>query len=63
MDAKTDDKGKCPFSGGSRGHTNRDWWPDTLDISKCSIGTPLCPNPMGKLRLRRGIQDPRPRCR
>lgn len=35
MDAKTDDKGagKCPFSGGSHGHRNRDWWPDQLDIS------------------------------
>ncbi|MBK5962008.1 catalase/peroxidase HPI [Rhodoplanes elegans] len=34
MDAKTDDKGagKCPFSGGSRGHRNRDWWPEALDI-------------------------------
>ena len=33
MDAKTDDKsaGKCPFTG-SRGPTNRDWWPDHLDI-------------------------------
>ena len=33
MDAKTDDKsaGKCPFTG-TRGHTNRDWWPDALDI-------------------------------
>ncbi|RAI43694.1 catalase/peroxidase HPI [Rhodoplanes roseus] len=35
MDAKTDDKGegKCPFSGGSRGHRNRDWWPEQLDVS------------------------------
>ncbi|CAL8974197.1 Catalase-peroxidase [Rhodoplanes serenus] len=34
MDAKTDDKGagKCPFSGGSRGHRNRDWWPEQLDV-------------------------------
>jgi catalase-peroxidase len=34
MDAKTDDKGagKCPFTGGARGHANRDWWPDHLDI-------------------------------
>ncbi|KQY97748.1 hydroperoxidase [Pseudolabrys sp. Root1462] len=34
MDAKTDDKsaGKCPFTGG-RGHSNRDWWPDALDVS------------------------------
>ena len=33
MDTKTDDKsaGKCPFSG-SRGPTNRDWWPDALSI-------------------------------
>jgi catalase-peroxidase len=37
MDAKTDDKsasaGKCPFTGGTRGHRNRDWWPDGLDVS------------------------------
>jgi catalase-peroxidase len=34
MDAKTDDKGagKCPFTGGSRGPRNRDWWPEQLDI-------------------------------
>ena len=34
MDAKTDDKdaGKCPFTGGARGHRNRDWWPEHLDI-------------------------------
>jgi catalase-peroxidase len=28
-----DDRTKCPFSGGNRAHTNRDWWPDSLDIS------------------------------
>src|SRR4051812_15165762 len=28
-----DDKTKCPFSGGKRGHSNRDWWPDALDVS------------------------------
>src|SRR5215216_4819408 len=27
-----DDKTKCPFTG-ARGHTNRDWWPDALDVS------------------------------
>lgn len=34
MDAKTDDKGagKCPFTGGSRGHSNREWWPEALSI-------------------------------
>jgi catalase-peroxidase len=23
----------CPFSSGARGHTNRDWWPNQLNIS------------------------------
>jgi catalase-peroxidase len=33
MDAKTDDNaGKCPISHGTRGHRNRDWWPEHLDI-------------------------------
>ncbi len=27
-----DDRTKCPFTG-SRGHGNRDWWPDALDVS------------------------------
>ncbi len=27
-----DDRTKCPFTG-SRGHSNREWWPDALDIS------------------------------
>ena len=22
-----DDTTKCPFTGGTRGHRNRDWWP------------------------------------
>jgi len=32
MDQKTDGKsaGKCPFA---RGHANRDWWPQQLDVS------------------------------
>ncbi|MCW5693513.1 MAG: catalase/peroxidase HPI [Pseudolabrys sp.] len=48
MDAKTDDKnaGKCPFTGGSRGHTNRDWWPDSLDISVLHRNSALS-DPMG----------------
>src|SRR5881394_4066010 len=33
MDAKTDDSaGKCPFTGGTHGPRNRDWWPEHLDI-------------------------------
>jgi len=46
MDAKTDDKsaGKCPFI---RGHSNRDWWPDALDIQMLHRNSNLS-DPMGK---------------
>ena len=49
MDAKTDDKnaGKCPFTGGSRGRTNRHWWPDALDIEMLHRNSALS-DPMGK---------------
>jgi catalase-peroxidase len=48
MDAKTDDKsaGKCPFSG-ARGPTNRDWWPEMLDISVLHRNSDLS-DPMGE---------------
>ena len=48
MDAKTDDKsGKCPFTGGTRGHGNRDWWPDALDASVLHRNSNLS-DPMGE---------------
>jgi catalase-peroxidase len=48
MDAKTDDNaGKCPFTGGSRGHRNRDWWPEHLDIGVLHTNAPAA-DPMGK---------------
>jgi len=47
MDAKTDDAGKCPFTGGTRGHGNRDWWPDHLDIQVLHRNSTLS-DPMGK---------------
>ncbi len=48
MDAKTDDSaGKCPFTGGSRGHSNRDWWPEHLDIGVLHARHPSA-DPMGK---------------
>jgi catalase-peroxidase len=49
MDAKTDDKGpgKCPFTGGARGRSNRDWWPEQLDIQSLHRNSDLS-NPMGK---------------
>jgi catalase-peroxidase len=46
MDAKTDDKGKCPFTG-ARGHANRDWWPDALSIEMLHRNGSLS-DPMGK---------------
>jgi catalase-peroxidase len=48
MDAKTDDKsaGKCPFTS-TRGHTNRDWWPDALSIEVLHRNSALS-DPMGK---------------
>src|SRR5665647_1278715 len=47
MDAKTDDSGKCPFPGGTRGQKNRDWWPDHLDIGVLHAVHPDA-DPMGK---------------
>ncbi len=46
MDAKTDDKsaGKCPFT---HGHTNRDWWPNTLDLQVLHRNSSLS-DPMGE---------------
>ena len=46
MDAKTDDKsaGKCPVM---HGRTNRDWWPNTLDVSVLHQNSALS-DPMGE---------------
>jgi len=48
MDAKTDDKsaGKCPFTG-ARGRTNRDWWPEMLDLQVLHRNSTLS-DPMGE---------------
>jgi catalase-peroxidase len=36
---------KCPVTGGSRAHTNRDWWPNNLNIQvlhhHCSLSDPM----------------------
>jgi catalase-peroxidase len=48
MDAKTDEgAGKCPFTGGRRGHSNRDWWPDALSIEMLHRNSYLS-DPMSK---------------
>jgi len=48
MDAKTDNArtGECPFGGSSR-RTNRDWWPNQLDLQVLHRNSPLA-DPMGK---------------
>ncbi len=48
MDAKTDEStSKCPFTGGTRGHSNRNWWPDALDIEMLHRNSGLS-DPMDK---------------
>ena len=48
MDAKTDENaGKCPFTGGTRARSNRDWWPDALNIEMLHRNSNLS-DPMGK---------------
>ncbi len=39
--------GECPFSGGKRGHANRDWWPDHLDVQILHRNSPAS-DPLGK---------------
>jgi catalase-peroxidase len=44
---KMDDTTKCPVTGGTRIHTNRDWWPNQLNLSVLHQNSPLA-DPMGK---------------
>jgi catalase-peroxidase len=37
---------KCPVAGGGRRHTNRDWWPNQLNIQVLNQHSPLS-NPLG----------------
>jgi catalase-peroxidase len=41
------DESKCPFTGGTRTHTNRDWWPNQLDLGMLHQHSTLS-NPMGE---------------
>jgi len=41
------DESKCPFTGGSRGPTNRDWWPSQLNLQILHQHSSLS-NPMGE---------------
>jgi len=42
-----DDTSKCPFSGGKRTPTNRDWWPSQLDLQPLHRNSGQS-DPMGK---------------
>ena len=41
------EESKCPVAGGSRGHANRDWWPDQLSIQVLHGNSSLS-DPMGE---------------
>ena len=41
------DESKCPFTGGARAHTNRDWWPNQLNLQVLHQHSSLS-NPMGE---------------
>ena len=47
MSSDTASESKCPFAGGTRGRGNRDWWPDSLDISVLHRNSNLS-DPMGE---------------
>src|ERR1700759_1977828 len=49
MDAKTEEKSesKCPVRGGTRAHTNRDWWPNQLNLGVLHQHSNLS-DPMGE---------------
>ncbi|WP_208179282.1 catalase/peroxidase HPI [Sinorhizobium medicae] len=48
MDQKTDNAGKCPVAHTApRGRSNRDWWPDQLDVQVLHRHSDLS-DPMGK---------------
>src|SRR5256884_7050 len=48
MDTKTDKSaGKFPFTGGTRGHRNRNWWPEHLEIGALHTNAPAA-DPMGE---------------
>ena len=38
---------KCPVAGATRRHTNRDWWPDQLDLQVLHQRSALS-DPMGE---------------
>ncbi len=60
------ENGKCPITGTSgrttagRGTSNRDWWPNQLNLGILHQHAPAVQSDGPRLRLRRGIQEARP---
>src|SRR5580704_15361896 len=46
-EANMSDETKCPFTGGSRAHANRDWWPEQLNVEVLHKHSALS-DPMGE---------------
>ena len=42
-----DEKTKCPFTGATSAHTNRDWWPNQLNLRVLHQHSDLS-DPMGE---------------
>ncbi len=54
---------KCPFSGSAHsGTSNRDWWPNQLNLKRPAPEPARGRSDGRGVRLRRGVQDARPRC-
>ena len=47
QEQNTSAEAKCPFTGGTRAHTNRDWWPKQLSLQILHQDSPLS-DPMGE---------------
>src|SRR5215471_10968990 len=47
LSGKSASESECPFTGGTRAHANRDWWPNRLDLHVLHQHSGLS-NPMGE---------------
>ena len=61
-----DDESTCPVTNGNHrrpdgARSNRDWWPNRLDLKPLQQNPPDGQSDGRGLRLRRGVQHPRPR--
>ena len=43
-----ENEAKCPVTGHGGGTSNRDWWPEPLDLEPAAAATPAAADPMGE---------------